>query len=65
MKGLEVNVAVVVCVGVEDNVPENLNKICFRKPEQKLFPKIRTKIVSENLNKNCFRKPEQKLFPKT
>ena len=28
MKGLEVDVAVVVCVGVQDNVPENLNKNC-------------------------------------
>ena len=26
MKGLEVDVAVVVCVGVQDNIPENLNK---------------------------------------
>ena len=26
MKGLEVDVAVVVCVGVQDNVPENLKK---------------------------------------
>ena len=36
MKGLEVDVAVVVCVGVEDNVPENLNKNCLRKPGQYL-----------------------------
>ena len=34
MKGLEVDVAVVVCVGVQDNVPENLNKNCLRKPGQ-------------------------------
>ena len=34
MKGLEVDVAVVVCVGVQDNVPENLNKNFLRKPGQ-------------------------------
>ena len=39
MKGLEVDMAVVVCVGVEDNVPENLNKNFSRKPDQNLFPK--------------------------